>query len=585
LFIRILLLFTLLTTSIFAKVTLSDNSKYDNFSIEYFYDKSSSLDITDLKTQSFLKSNNSFTFGYIDGTTWFKIEIKNSSDSEDYILSFSEAIWKEFNLYRKIDTLFIEEKNGLDIPLSSRSICDVNPAFEIHIAKNSTQTFYIQGQTIASQIGRFEILSAKEYYNPSKISTVDLYSAFALILMVIVILNSYSYILTKSNAYIYYIAYTLASIVFSSMHSGSYLVLGFHGWSEGLHVVGTFVILFLLLFSDKFLNLKEELPLTHKFFIFSAGVFLLFSLLIFNNVTYSSLLFNIYSALFFLVLFFAVIKVFLNGSNAAKYYLIALLIYAPLMALMIATFNTFLPYTEFTRHSFLAGALIEIIFFTLILTSRYRTINLQKIEIQKELIFEQSKNEEFLETQILERTKEIQESKKELELLASTDSMTKLYNRRYFTEISKSLLDLAKRNKSYTTVIMLDIDKFKNVNDTYGHKVGDKVIISLASLLLKYSRKSDIVSRWGGEEFVVLLPQTNQEGAYTIAQKMRYEAENLVLKLEGNREVKFTISIGISHIDLEHDLDVEMAIHRADEALYEAKSTGRNRVCLFNDSL
>jgi len=173
----------------------------------------------------------------------------------------------------------------------------------------------------------------------------------------------------------------------------------------------------------------------------------------------------------------------------------------------------------------------------------------------------------------------LQDLQEELKLLASTDSMTKLFNRRYFTEMSESLLDLAKREKTQSAIIMLDIDKFKNVNDTYGHKIGDDVIISLSKLLQKFTRKSDVVSRWGGEEFVVLLPHTDLDGALVIAQKIRVSVENFSLQVNDNKVLKFTISIGVSAVDTQNDLNIEASIGRADEALYEAKESGRNKVC------
>jgi len=173
----------------------------------------------------------------------------------------------------------------------------------------------------------------------------------------------------------------------------------------------------------------------------------------------------------------------------------------------------------------------------------------------------------------------LQDLQEELKLLASTDPMTKLYNRRYFMEISKSILDLAKRNKRCSAIIMLDIDKFKNINDTYGHNIGDDAIILLSQTLQKFTRKSDVVSRWGGEEFVMLLSNTDFEGALVIAEKLRVTVENQVLVLEENQELKFTISIGVSAVDTQNDLNIEAAINRADEALYEAKESGRNKVC------
>ena len=174
----------------------------------------------------------------------------------------------------------------------------------------------------------------------------------------------------------------------------------------------------------------------------------------------------------------------------------------------------------------------------------------------------------------------LKESQKELKLLASTDPMTSLYNRRFFSKVSEHVLNLAKRDKTDVSVIMLDIDKFKDVNDTYGHKVGDDVIIALAKKLQELTRKSDIVCRFGGEEFVILLPETAINGALVLSEKIRLEVEKTVIDLEHDKKLKFTVSIGVSLVDHNEDINIESSIHRADEALYEAKENGRNKVIL-----
>ena len=166
----------------------------------------------------------------------------------------------------------------------------------------------------------------------------------------------------------------------------------------------------------------------------------------------------------------------------------------------------------------------------------------------------------------------------ELKLMASTDSLTKLYNRRYFYKISESIIDLALREQTPTSIMMLDIDNFKKINDNYGHKVGDEVIKVVAKVLLKLSRKSDIVSRWGGEEFLVLLPNTDADGAIIIAQKIRVEIEEFIINLDTNEKLKFTISIGVSELKDEYT-KLDTFINTADEALYDAKEGGKNKVC------
>jgi len=178
------------------------------------------------------------------------------------------------------------------------------------------------------------------------------------------------------------------------------------------------------------------------------------------------------------------------------------------------------------------------------------------------------------------RELKLQDLQTELKLLASTDPMTKLYNRRFFTTMSEHSLDLAKRDKKALSVIMIDIDKFKNVNDTYGHKVGDNVIIHLASIFILDQRKSDIVCRYGGEEFVFLLPNTTLDGTYQVAQKIRKDVESSTINLPSNKILKYTISLGISQVDVENEENIELALKRADDALYRAKESGRNKVVL-----
>jgi diguanylate cyclase (GGDEF)-like protein len=180
----------------------------------------------------------------------------------------------------------------------------------------------------------------------------------------------------------------------------------------------------------------------------------------------------------------------------------------------------------------------------------------------------------------VKREFELQKLKNELIKLASIDPMTGLYNRRHFKNVSSHHFSLAQRNSSEISVIILDIDKFKTINDTYGHKVGDDVIISLAELLKSRQRKSDIISRFGGEEFVVLLPFTKLEDATNLAEKIRETVQEQKVKIDDEIEIQFTVSIGVSNVDIKNEINVEKSLIRADEALYEAKQNGRNKVCI-----
>jgi len=173
-------------------------------------------------------------------------------------------------------------------------------------------------------------------------------------------------------------------------------------------------------------------------------------------------------------------------------------------------------------------------------------------------------------------------SKYMLKELASRDQLTSLYNRRYFYDVSKEILSISKREKYDISLLMIDIDKFKNFNDRYGHANGDRVLQVLALLLVDKTRDSDIVARVGGEEFVVLLPNTSESSAVKLAEKLRKFTEQQVIKIDNKRDTSCTISIGVSSVNMEEERVIEPAQIRADKALYRAKNSGRNRVCLLS---
>ena len=161
--------------------------------------------------------------------------------------------------------------------------------------------------------------------------------------------------------------------------------------------------------------------------------------------------------------------------------------------------------------------------------------------------------------------------------LATTDSLTGVYNRRTFKELSEPLLSRARRTRQPVSLLLLDIDHFKRVNDTHGHLAGDEILARFATLVRKCLRKEDLLARFGGEEFVVLLPGAAQQAGLGLAERIREEVEEAVLHIDG-KEVRVTVSIGVAAENAERIPSLDLLLGRADEALYRAKSAGRNRV-------
>lgn len=165
---------------------------------------------------------------------------------------------------------------------------------------------------------------------------------------------------------------------------------------------------------------------------------------------------------------------------------------------------------------------------------------------------------------------------REMKRMATTDALTGASNRHQFFNQAETELKRAQRYGHPLTAIMLDIDYFKSINDTYGHQTGDAVLKALSTLAINTLRETDLFGRLGGEEFAAILPETDLDGAALVAERLRSELSQLKVKSK-DHEVQFTVSIGLSQI-IDADRIIEDAINRADEALYKAKRMGRNRV-------
>ncbi len=164
--------------------------------------------------------------------------------------------------------------------------------------------------------------------------------------------------------------------------------------------------------------------------------------------------------------------------------------------------------------------------------------------------------------------------------MAITDSLTGLYNRHYLSTHLDNMVHSALANNKPLSLMIMDMDHFKSVNDTYGHDVGDQVLVQISEMIIGAIRSADLAARFGGEEFVVLMPETSLPPANEVAERIRSTVENTPFKVKHEvGEISKTISIGVA--DLNHMGDsAEALLKRADEALYKAKNEGRNRIVL-----
>ncbi len=194
--------------------------------------------------------------------------------------------------------------------------------------------------------------------------------------------------------------------------------------------------------------------------------------------------------------------------------------------------------------------------------------------VQKNLMVARIKRENAtLQEQLIEKNKQ-------LELVASTDPLTALYNRRHFGRVLEQLFAEAERYVSDLTCVMIDMDGFKQLNDTHGHQVGDQLLQIAGKTITNNLRRADVAARYGGDEFVILLPQASADEATHAAERIRAEFKvataSLLKRLSG-----VSMSIGIASVAVSRPISADQLVASADAALYQAKSAGRDRVALM----
>ncbi|MBA3026411.1 MAG: diguanylate cyclase [Sulfurimonas sp.] len=187
-----------------------------------------------------------------------------------------------------------------------------------------------------------------------------------------------------------------------------------------------------------------------------------------------------------------------------------------------------------------------------------------------------------LEEKVQKRTAELEEANKKLQLLSTMDPLTGIANRRHFEQVLSDTWELSKRKQSMLSIIMCDIDHFKVVNDTYGHQVGDVVLVSVAQMIEQsLKRMTDIVARYGGEEFIIVMYDTDNDGAVALVSTIQTHLKSNYFKSMQDKPV--TLSFGISSCIVTKDLKSEDIIKQADTALYKAKENGRDAIVSFKD--
>lgn len=588
------------------QISLQNSSDLD---VKLFIDNSANMDIQDavILDQKQWETLDSFHLGLHSSPHWLSFTVPQEQASEKHLLTINYSLLDHADVWfmtspENGSRVISQYKTGDAYPYSNRAIKSERFLFELPTSASDLHV-YIKAESKGPINVPIQIWSATDFIEFSSLHKLFLGLFFGF-MFAMALSNLYIYATSKNNLFLVYTAYvSCIALTLASLHGVAFRYLWPNNiWLQEIAVpiFACLTLIFVISLTINLLVLKANSPILFK--ALSGIRYIFIGLLCLSFVMPYEIVIKLVLVLLSVsspIIFTSGAILAVKGNVVAKYFCGAwgvLLLSAVAIAL-----ENFGFYDSIIDSSYLLmiGAITEALLLALAIAINFneqllvakqaRDAALQSeqeaIEAKDELIDLQDKNRSDLEYSIEERTLELQialrelsEKNRELEKLSAIDPLTGLMNRRYFDERIVAECRRSKREKSNLGIAMLDIDHFKNINDNYGHLCGDHCLKIFALTLQEtIKRPSDIICRYGGEEFVLILPNTDQEGLIMLLERVRKEVEAKKIVFEG-QELQMTVSIGgCSKIVLMDDENNSLVAF-ADKQLYDAKETGRNRV-------
>ncbi|MEH6448538.1 MAG: diguanylate cyclase [Oleispira sp.] len=525
------------------------------------------------------------SFGFNQRHFWFNIPLQNiHSTSTPWFLRSNYPLLDKVDVYLLAGGDLVQEfHSGDTLPFSERPVQQPTFVFPLDINTEQEYSLYLHVQTTSSLQLALSLQTESHFWQT--IATENAASAaFYAILISMLFYNAVIFLIVRARSYLYYVFYIASFTLFmASIHGWAYQFL----WprSPSVHELSVVfligpVIIFGALFSSTFLKLATVRPSLNRLILsfvwFSiaysvAALILPYSIMIRVGAT--------------LAIVAAAIAMFstLQEWSRSKSREIMMFIFAwttVLIGFLLYSGQKFglLPINTLTEHAIEIGAVLEVILLALGLADRINSERKARIETQQRMLEVQIKANQELDNKVRERTEELEVLNDHLQTASITDSLTQVKNRHYFDHKFSSEYRRAYREKSCISLLMIDIDHFKLFNDNYGHQAGDAVLKAVANSIQDVvKRPSDAVSRYGGEEFTVLLPNTPQAGAYLVADNIRKQIEGLKVEWQ-DQTLSVTASLGLACCIPSHHEAESTLLKQADDFLYVAKEHGRNQV-------
>ncbi|RMF16130.1 MAG: diguanylate cyclase [Gammaproteobacteria bacterium] len=543
--------------------------------------------------------------GYSQNVFWFAIDLENPEYAPlEWLIEVGYPVLDELDVYiTQGEHLLHQYKLGDRVVFNARPWVHRNFVVPIQMEALSTLRVYFRVRTGTSVQLPVELWnpSAFDAYTQQVTLINGVYYGF---MIVMAIYNLFLFLSVRQVRYLLYVGFICGFSLFQFTMQGFAFQ---HLWPENVWLneialpLGLGATLFFMAqFIRNFLQLKKHEPLGNT--LFHLGSLLAAAFMVASPFAeYHTLIVGLIVLALPLnagALIYG-LKRSLSGDRAAQYFTLAW--FASFVGAILLSLSKLdiLPRNGITEHSLQLGTALEVVLISFALgeyinmqrrareAARRQTLHFEQLarKAQAEALEAEREYSSKLEEQVEERTsalkeamEKLEEANRRLERQSHIDELTGVYNRRFFNQRYDMEFRRAQRQHEPLSIIMIDIDHFKRLNDTYGHLFGDQCLQAVALVLKGCNhRPADTVARYGGEEFVVLLPNTPREGARVVAERIRQEVAKIRVR-NGQEEVSMTVSLGVATVTPDATMTPARLLDKADSALYLAKESGRNQV-------
>jgi len=524
-------------------------------------------------------------FGISANPYWFRLALSNVDQAgSPFFLRVDYPHTDKLDVYIVNDGILIHSYQlGDTVPYAYRPVDNriyLLPLDELALANIE---LYIRAESQGPMELPIDVLTHAEFYHQDKLELIW-YGAYFGTMLVMFFYNLFIYILVRDVTYFYYLFYVASTMALQFTLTGASFQ---YVYPESTNLNNTLVLMLTALmpfsavsFVRSFLKLestgmRRDRIITRSFL----GAFAI--LFVSSLFAPYMIVLKATHALSFLAVsagFYFGLSGWRRGVKAARTFAMAWLVYLVFIVVFLLNTKGIVQPSVISEHALEIGSALELILLSLSFGHRINEEKEMRIQAQEEALHAQSSLNKNLDLLVQQRTEELEEANRQLKDLSIRDGLTGVFNRRHFDELFQIEYQRSFREKNWLCVVMLDIDHFKGLNDTYGHQFGDVCLKTIADVALNELRRPpDLLARYGGEEFVVLLPNTDLEGGRTVAEKIRHAIESITLDNDG-QAVTLTASMGVACV-IPSDRDGFAGLLKlADQSLYQAKESGRNCV-------